>query len=57
VQVHLKRRKWHKRTVREQAVSWPTAPVPVGELSVELQADILELQVNQHSADMQRKYI
>ncbi|KAL4706110.1 hypothetical protein ACJJTC_012909 [Scirpophaga incertulas] len=41
--VHLNQRKRRRRAVRERHVSWQTAPVPMQELSVAVQHDILEL--------------
>ncbi|CAH2061940.1 unnamed protein product, partial [Iphiclides podalirius] len=49
--VHLKTHKRRNRTSKHQNVFWRTEPVPIQELSVSIQNEILELQAAQKEAD------
>ncbi|XP_053620543.1 zinc finger protein 2-like [Plodia interpunctella] len=44
--VHLKAHKRRNRSSRHQRAMWPTQPVPIQELSVDIQNQILELQAS-----------
>ncbi|KAJ8707975.1 hypothetical protein PYW08_010341 [Mythimna loreyi] len=49
--VHLKQHKRRNRMTKHQNVFWRTEPVPIQELSVEIQNDILELQAANKEQD------
>ncbi|RVE53821.1 hypothetical protein evm_001483 [Chilo suppressalis] len=49
--VHLKTHKRRNRAVRQQEVCWHTETVPIQELSVAIQGDILELQAAKTMSD------
>lgn len=50
IQVHLKAHKRRNRTSKHQNVFWKTETVPIQELSVSIQNEILELQAAQKEA-------